>query len=96
MCEAIWRLSGLVTKLAIGLLPTSFIEYFFDIRNTAADKNLINDKIRQSSPADLFISRKVLGRDAEEGEAPVILDEYANTSSAGSIIAFHKYNEDFE
>lgn len=45
---------------------------------------------------NLFISRKVLGRDAEEGEAPVILDEYANTSSAGSIIAFHKYNQDFE
>jgi len=24
----------------------------------------------------------------------VILDDYANTSSAGSIIAFHKYNAD--
>jgi len=41
-----------------------------------------------------FISRKVLGRDADPREAPVILDEYANTSSAGSIIAFHKYNDD--
>jgi beta-ketodecanoyl-[acyl-carrier-protein] synthase len=29
-------------------------------------------------------------------EAPVILDEYANTSSAGSIIAFHKHNADFK
>jgi beta-ketodecanoyl-[acyl-carrier-protein] synthase len=36
----------------------------------------------------------VLGRDAEPGEAPVILDEYANTSSAGSVIAFHKYSDD--
>ena len=27
-------------------------------------------------------------------EAPVILDDYANTSSAGSIIAFHKHNSD--
>jgi beta-ketodecanoyl-[acyl-carrier-protein] synthase len=26
--------------------------------------------------------------------APIILDEYANTSSAGSIIAFHKFNAD--
>lgn len=26
--------------------------------------------------------------------APIILDEYANTSSAGSIIAFHKYSQD--
>jgi beta-ketodecanoyl-[acyl-carrier-protein] synthase len=43
---------------------------------------------------NLLISRMVLGRDAEPGEAPVILDEYANTSSAGSIIAFHKYSDD--
>jgi len=38
-----------------------------------------------------FIARKVLGRDATREEAPVVLDEYANTSSAGSIIAFHKH-----
>ncbi len=43
-----------------------------------------------------FIVRKVLGRDATREEAPVILDEYANTSSAGSIIAFHKHSNDFE
>ena len=41
-----------------------------------------------------LIARKVLGRDPAEDEAPVILDEYANTSSAGSVIAFHKYHED--
>ena len=41
-----------------------------------------------------FIARKVLGRDADTTEAPVVLDEYANTSSAGSIIAFHKHHED--
>ena len=40
------------------------------------------------------ISKKVLGREATKEEAPVILNEYANTSSAGSVIAFHKYNED--
>lgn len=43
---------------------------------------------------NLLISKRVLGRDAETAESPVILDEYANTSSAGSIIAFHKYHED--
>jgi beta-ketodecanoyl-[acyl-carrier-protein] synthase len=37
-----------------------------------------------------LIAKKLLGRDPEPEEAPVILDEYANTSSAGSIIAFHK------
>ena len=43
---------------------------------------------------NLLISRLVLGRDAKPGEAPVILDTYANTSSAGSIIAFHKHQDD--
>ncbi len=41
-----------------------------------------------------FIARRVLGREATTEEAPVILDEYANTSSAGSVIAFHKHNQD--
>jgi len=41
-----------------------------------------------------LIARKVLGREPSEGESPTILDEYANTSSAGSIIAFHKYRDD--
>ncbi len=43
---------------------------------------------------NLLIARMVLGRDAAPDEAPVILDTYANTSSAGSIIAFHKYQDD--
>nr|WP_283939449.1 beta-ketoacyl-ACP synthase III [Pseudomonas sp. R3.Fl] len=43
---------------------------------------------------NLLITRKLLGRDAEAHEAPVILDSYANTSSAGSVIALHKYHED--
>jgi beta-ketodecanoyl-[acyl-carrier-protein] synthase len=42
-----------------------------------------------------LIGRRVLGRDATEQEAPTILDEYANTSSAGSVIAFHKHRSDF-
>jgi beta-ketodecanoyl-[acyl-carrier-protein] synthase len=42
-----------------------------------------------------FIGRKVLGRDPAPGENVIILDEYANTSSAGSIIAFHSANDDF-
>jgi beta-ketodecanoyl-[acyl-carrier-protein] synthase len=43
---------------------------------------------------NLLITRMLLGRDAEPSEAPVILDSYANTSSAGSIIAFHKHQDD--
>lgn len=41
-----------------------------------------------------LIARRVLGRDPEDREAPVILDRYANTSSAGSIIAFHLHHAD--
>lgn len=41
-----------------------------------------------------LIAKGVLGRVPEEDEAPVVLNEYANTSSAGSIIAFHKHRSD--
>ncbi|MCB1365684.1 MAG: beta-ketoacyl-ACP synthase III [Rhodobacteraceae bacterium] len=41
-----------------------------------------------------FIGRKVLGRVPEGDEQPNILQDYANTSSAGSIIAFSKYSDD--
>ncbi|MCX7588918.1 beta-ketoacyl-ACP synthase III, partial [Phenylobacterium sp. 58.2.17] len=43
-----------------------------------------------------LIGKRVLGREPAPGENVIILDEYANTSSAGSIIAFHKANEDFQ
>jgi beta-ketodecanoyl-[acyl-carrier-protein] synthase len=41
-----------------------------------------------------LIAKQVLGRVADEDEAPVVLDEFANTSSAGSIIAFHRHRAD--
>jgi beta-ketodecanoyl-[acyl-carrier-protein] synthase len=41
-----------------------------------------------------LIARRLLGRDATTDQAPVILDEFANTSSAGSIIAFHRHRAD--
>ncbi|MGJ8564262.1 MAG: beta-ketoacyl-ACP synthase III [Alphaproteobacteria bacterium] len=44
---------------------------------------------------NLLIAKKVLGKDVHISQAPVVLDEYANTSSAGSIIAFHKHSSDF-
>ncbi len=43
-----------------------------------------------------FIGKKVLGRVPEAGEQPNVLQDYANTSSAGSIIAFSKYSDDFK
>jgi beta-ketodecanoyl-[acyl-carrier-protein] synthase len=43
-----------------------------------------------------LIARRVLGRDPNPGEAPNILAEYANTSSAGSVITFHKHSADMK
>ncbi len=40
------------------------------------------------------IAKKLLGHEPSEREAPIILDEFANTSSAGSIIAFHRHKDD--
>ena len=42
-----------------------------------------------------FAAQKLAGRAVSQEEAPIILDEFANTASAGSIIAFHRYHEDF-
>lgn len=43
---------------------------------------------------NLLIAKRLLDRDPTAEEAPVILDRYANTSSAGSIIAFHLHRDD--
>jgi beta-ketodecanoyl-[acyl-carrier-protein] synthase len=41
-----------------------------------------------------LIAKGVLGRVPTDDEAPVVLDEFANTSSAGSVIAFHRHRAD--
>lgn len=41
-----------------------------------------------------LIAQRVLGHEASADESPTVLDTYANTSSAGSIIAFHKHSDD--
>jgi beta-ketodecanoyl-[acyl-carrier-protein] synthase len=43
-----------------------------------------------------LIVRRLLGRDATQAEAPIVLDEFANTASAGSIIAFCLHHEDLQ
>uniref|UniRef100_UPI0035944D50 3-oxoacyl-[acyl-carrier-protein] synthase III C-terminal domain-containing protein n=1 Tax=Blastomonas sp. TaxID=1909299 RepID=UPI0035944D50 len=41
-----------------------------------------------------LIAQRVLGHEASEDESPTVLDSFANTSSAGSIIAFHLHSDD--
>ncbi len=43
-----------------------------------------------------MIIQRLLGRKASFEEAPIILDRYANTASAGSIIAFHLHKNDLK
>lgn len=67
-----------------------------------ADNNIAPDQIarlwlHQANKAmNDLIGARVLGRTPEPGEQPNILQEYANTSSAGSIIAFSQYNDDLK
>ena len=41
-----------------------------------------------------LICKMLLDRQPSQEDAPIVLDEYANTASAGSLIAFNLYNED--
>ena len=43
-----------------------------------------------------MVIKQLLGEDVEAETIPTILERYANTASAGSIIAFHLYNDDLK
>ena len=70
------------------------------ITGQLADMNIAADDLKRiwlhqaNQNMNDLIARKVFGRAPSDEESPNILDEYANTSSAGSIIAFNKYNTD--
>ena len=72
------------------------------ITNQLAKMNIEPDSLKRiwlhqaNRNMNELIAKKILGREPTADESPTILDQYANTSSAGSVIAFKKYNEDFE
>lgn len=66
---------------ALGLVPANVRRFWLHQANLAMNQ---------------LISRKLLGRDATPDDAPVILNEFANTASAGSIIAFHRHHDDLK
>jgi beta-ketodecanoyl-[acyl-carrier-protein] synthase len=43
-----------------------------------------------------FVLKKLVNKEVGNDIAPLILDEYANTASAGSIIAFHTHSSDLK
>ena len=70
------------------------------MREHLHDENLQGDDMKRlwlhqaNKTMNDFIGKKVMGRTPTTDEQPNILQDYANTSSAGSIIAFAKYCED--
>ena len=70
------------------------------ITEHAGDLGLSSDLLRRlwlhqaNQGMNRMIAQRVLGHEASDDESPTVLDTYANTSSAGSIIAFHKHNND--
>ncbi len=80
-----------VIPLASGLIKSHLEE--LDIPVDAATRFWLH---QANINMNNYVAEKVLGRRPTIEEAPLVLDEYANTASAGSIIAFHKYNDDLK
>ena len=70
------------------------------IADHMADNDITNTDLKRlwlhqaNKAMNDFIGKKVLGRTPEPDEQPNILQDYANTSSAGSIIAFSQHSGD--
>jgi beta-ketodecanoyl-[acyl-carrier-protein] synthase len=65
----------------LGLQPTDVRRYWLHQANQGMNQLVI---------------KKLVGANAGDDVAPLILDEYANTASAGSIIAFHAHHADLQ
>lgn len=69
------------------------------INQHLADEKVAVDQLKRlwlhqaNLSMDELIAKRILGRVPTAEEMPIILDKYANTSSAGSIIAFHCYQQ---
>ena len=65
-----------------------------------AESGLTPDRVHRywlhqaNSNMNDLIAKRVLGRDPTQAEAPLVLAEYGNTASSGSIIAFDHYHDD--
>jgi beta-ketodecanoyl-[acyl-carrier-protein] synthase len=66
---------------ALGLEPTQMRRFWLHQANLGMNQ---------------LILKKLVGADAGGDLAPLVLDTYANTSSAGSVLAFHEYRADLK
>lgn len=49
-----------------------------------------------NSRMNALIMKHVLGHEADDDRAPIVLDQLGNTAAAGTIIAFHENNRDMQ
>jgi beta-ketodecanoyl-[acyl-carrier-protein] synthase len=66
---------------ALGLEPTQIRRFWLHQANLGMNQ---------------LILKKLVGADAGGDLAPLVLDTYANTASAGSVLAFHEYRADLK
>lgn len=66
---------------ALGFEPTQVRRYWLHQANLGMNQ---------------LVLKKLVGREVGDDVAPIILSEYANTASAGSIIAFHAHHGDLK
>ncbi len=70
------------------------------INEHLAENNIKPDQLKRlwlhqaNSKMNNLIAEKVIGHTPTSEEAPIILGDYGNTASAGSVIAFHQYHQD--
>ena len=84
-----------VFKEVLPLVASHIARHLAD--EDVASHNLRRLWLHQANKAmNDFIGKKVLGRVPTPDEQPNILQDYANTSSAGSIIAFSLYSDDLQ
>jgi beta-ketodecanoyl-[acyl-carrier-protein] synthase len=82
-----------VFKDVVPMVSSLILEHMETLQISA--KNIRRLWLHQANASmNRLIAGNVLGHEASEDESPTVLDTYANTSSAGSIIAFHKHSDD--
>ena len=82
-----------VFKEVVPMVATMIVEHAGDLGIDPASLRRL--WLHQAnSGMNRLIAQRVLGHEADEDESPTVLDTYGNTSSAGSIIAFHLHNSD--
>lgn len=72
------------------------------LTNHVTETGLSNEQINRwwlhqaNINMNVLIGKKLMGRMPTQQEAPIVLDEYANTASAGSLIAFNLHHKDLQ